>query len=272
MSRSADEREAARLERERAARDARGEAPPEPPPAEPELAGAGAGRQRRRAAAAGAAARGAIRPGRGTRAEPEPRAGAEPPPMRSVPERAPASTGIPTTSRSARSRAPQPGAPGMSPHRPVDRAAGAAGGPGAGCCIAAPLALLADLRRLRSRGRRSRRTKGDGSGEVAVVIPQGASTREIGDLLADKGVVGSGFFFALRAGIGGDDLRAGRFTLRRDMGNAEAIDGADAVPGGAEADPADAARGPLAPRDRARASRAPGSRATTCRPRSARRG
>jgi UPF0755 protein len=72
--------------------------------------------------------------------------------------------------------------------------------------------------------------KGEGDGEVVVRIPEGASTREIGDLLAERGVVGSGAFFALRAAIGGDDLRAGRFTLARDMGNAEAIDVLTRVP------------------------------------------
>jgi UPF0755 protein len=67
--------------------------------------------------------------------------------------------------------------------------------------------------------------KGDGSGRVVVTIPAGSSAREVGNLLADKGVVGSGLFFSLRATVGGDrdKLRAGRFILRHDMSNGAAI-------------------------------------------------
>ena len=64
---------------------------------------------------------------------------------------------------------------------------------------------------------------GQGSGTVVVRIPQGASTRQIGNLLAAKGVVGSGFFFALRAKLGGGTLRSGTFTLRRGMSNGAAL-------------------------------------------------
>ncbi len=68
--------------------------------------------------------------------------------------------------------------------------------------------------------------KGDGHGTVAVTIPQGASARDIGDQLADQGVVASGFFFNLRATISGkrDDFKAGRFTLHEDMSYGAAID------------------------------------------------
>ncbi|MBX5443000.1 MAG: endolytic transglycosylase MltG [Solirubrobacteraceae bacterium] len=68
--------------------------------------------------------------------------------------------------------------------------------------------------------------KGDGSGRVAVEIPQGATARQVGDLLADKDVVSSGFFFDLRARLAGkhDDFKAGRYTLARDMSYGAALD------------------------------------------------
>ncbi|MFN8205365.1 MAG: endolytic transglycosylase MltG [Solirubrobacteraceae bacterium] len=68
--------------------------------------------------------------------------------------------------------------------------------------------------------------KGDGDGTVLVNIPRGATSREVGDLLADRGVVSSGFFFDLRAQIAGkrDDLKAGRFELAHDMSYGAAID------------------------------------------------
>ena len=60
---------------------------------------------------------------------------------------------------------------------------------------------------------------------VKVTIPAGASAREIGDQLADAGVVSSGFFFNLRAALSGKrgDLRSGPHTLRRDMSYGAAI-------------------------------------------------
>jgi peptidoglycan lytic transglycosylase G len=61
--------------------------------------------------------------------------------------------------------------------------------------------------------------KGDGDGEVGVVIPTGASLGEIADLLESKGVVSSSSFFQLRARLAGrsDELKPGRYTLARDM-------------------------------------------------------
>ncbi len=60
---------------------------------------------------------------------------------------------------------------------------------------------------------------------VKLTIPAGSSAREIGDQLAAAGVVGSGFFFSLRASISGKrgDLRSGPHTLRRDMSYGSAI-------------------------------------------------
>jgi uncharacterized YceG family protein len=78
---------------------------------------------------------------------------------------------------------------------------------------------------------------GEGSGRVAVNVPQGASAGEIGDVLAKAGVVDSGFIFSVRASLSGarGDLRSGRHVLRRDMSYGAAIDALSAEPPPAEA-------------------------------------
>jgi UPF0755 protein len=60
---------------------------------------------------------------------------------------------------------------------------------------------------------------GDGHGRVTVRVPAGATAHQIGDLLAERGVVRSGFLFSLRARLSGQraELRSGRFTLRQGM-------------------------------------------------------
>jgi uncharacterized YceG family protein len=66
---------------------------------------------------------------------------------------------------------------------------------------------------------------GSGHGRVAVTIPHGAAARRIGDILAARGVVASGFFFNLRASIDGDrgKLYSGRFAMRRGMSYSAAL-------------------------------------------------
>lgn len=73
---------------------------------------------------------------------------------------------------------------------------------------------------------------GDGSGRVLVTIPEGASAGDIGKLLADRGVVDSGFFFGLRATVSGErsNLKSGRYTLREDMSYGAALDALTSVP------------------------------------------
>jgi UPF0755 protein len=68
--------------------------------------------------------------------------------------------------------------------------------------------------------------KGDGDGRVAVTVPRGATVSQIGDLLASRGVIDSPFFFGLRAKLSGStgDLKSGAFTLRRDMSYGAALD------------------------------------------------
>jgi UPF0755 protein len=66
---------------------------------------------------------------------------------------------------------------------------------------------------------------GDGKGAVAVTIPAGANAAKIGDLLAARGVVDSGRFFALNAMLTGrrGKLHPGQYTLARGMTNSAAI-------------------------------------------------
>jgi UPF0755 protein len=73
---------------------------------------------------------------------------------------------------------------------------------------------------------------GDGSGRVVVKVPSGASVGEIGDLLAARGVIDSPFFFRLRAKLSGSggDVKSGTFTLRRDMSYGAALDALSRTP------------------------------------------
>ncbi|MGN6188887.1 MAG: endolytic transglycosylase MltG [Conexibacter sp.] len=68
--------------------------------------------------------------------------------------------------------------------------------------------------------------KGDGSGRVVVRVPSGASVSQIGDLLASRGVIDSSSFFKLRAKLSGagGDLKSGTFTLREGMSYGAALD------------------------------------------------
>ena len=67
---------------------------------------------------------------------------------------------------------------------------------------------------------------GEGSGRVVVKVPRGSTVSEIGDLLAARGVIDSPFFFRLRVKLSGgaSDLKSGTFTLRSDMSYAAALD------------------------------------------------
>ncbi|HEX5713819.1 MAG TPA: endolytic transglycosylase MltG [Solirubrobacterales bacterium] len=67
---------------------------------------------------------------------------------------------------------------------------------------------------------------GDGSGKVAITVPKGASVSEVGDLLADKGVVDNSTLFQVRVTLAGkrSELYAGRFTLAEGMSYGAAIE------------------------------------------------
>lgn len=66
---------------------------------------------------------------------------------------------------------------------------------------------------------------GSGHGRIVVDVPRGAGASEIGDLLARRGVVASGFFFNLYASLQGDrgDLHSGRYVLREGMSYSAAL-------------------------------------------------
>jgi UPF0755 protein len=68
--------------------------------------------------------------------------------------------------------------------------------------------------------------KGDGEGTVAVTIPRGAGVGEIADLLEERSVISSGFWFEARTTLAGarGDLKPGIYNLRRDMSYGAAID------------------------------------------------
>ncbi len=63
-------------------------------------------------------------------------------------------------------------------------------------------------------------------GSVTVVIPPNSSTKEIGTLLERQGVIAHGFFFELRATLGGErgDLRSGTYHLQHDMSYGSVLD------------------------------------------------
>lgn len=67
---------------------------------------------------------------------------------------------------------------------------------------------------------------GEGNGEVSVTIPKGADVDQIGELLAEKGVVGSARNFGWRANWSGksDQFQAGRYVMGEGMSYAAAID------------------------------------------------
>jgi len=60
---------------------------------------------------------------------------------------------------------------------------------------------------------------GSGHGSVAVTIPAHSTSSQIGDLLEREGVIDSSFFFNARATLAGDrsDMRAGTYQLKLDM-------------------------------------------------------
>jgi UPF0755 protein len=66
--------------------------------------------------------------------------------------------------------------------------------------------------------------KGDGSGNVTVLIPQGSTNGEIADILAQDDVIGSTFFFGLRTRMSGANLQSGTFRMKHGMSYGAALD------------------------------------------------
>jgi uncharacterized YceG family protein len=117
---------------------------------------------------------------------------------------------------------PQPGAPGMPPHRNLGvRKARRRWARRIVALLAililAGIAVIAFMTYQPFHGK--------GYGAVVVKIPEGSSAGDIGKLLARNDVVDSGFFFELRARLSGDrgKLRAGTYTLKKSMPYKDAL-------------------------------------------------
>lgn len=67
---------------------------------------------------------------------------------------------------------------------------------------------------------------GDGSGKVQVTIPKGSSVSEVGDLLAEEGVIDNSTLFQVRVTLAGkrSEIYSGHFTLASNMSYGAAID------------------------------------------------
>jgi UPF0755 protein len=67
---------------------------------------------------------------------------------------------------------------------------------------------------------------GDGSGRVHVTVPKGSSVSEVGDLLADRGVIDDSTLFQVRVTLAGkrSEIYSGNFTLAHGMSYGAAID------------------------------------------------
>jgi len=68
--------------------------------------------------------------------------------------------------------------------------------------------------------------QGDGTGRVSVVIPRGATIGNAADVLAERDVISSSFFFNLRTRLRSerDDIKPGRYRLPRGMSYTAALD------------------------------------------------
>jgi uncharacterized YceG family protein len=122
-------------------------------------------------------------------------------------------------SRAARAqRVGRPGRPALPPHSPRSRRTTRR--------LLALLALVGIAAALYSINATFQPLHGEGTGSVAVRIPAGASAGAIGRLLEERGVVANARFFELNATLTlrRGDLREGRYVLRRDMSNGQAIE------------------------------------------------
>jgi UPF0755 protein len=73
---------------------------------------------------------------------------------------------------------------------------------------------------------------GDGSGRVQVTVPKGSSVSEVGDLLADRGVIDDSTLFQVRVTLAGkrSEIYSGNFTLAHGMSYGAAIDALSTPP------------------------------------------
>lgn len=153
--------------------------------------------------------------------EPEPEPEFEPKPLRPAPPRAgaepPRKRPAPNAPRRAR-RTPPPARGGGSPS--------SGGGRGRwGGRIVALVVLLVLVALAYVANATFQPFHGDGEGTVKVSIPENSDAGQVGEILAEAGVVDSARFFVLNATVNGDrgSLRPGDYTLKKGMSNEEAI-------------------------------------------------
>jgi UPF0755 protein len=137
---------------------------------------------------------------------------------------------IGTVRRSRAQYEPQPGAPGMPPHRNIGVPSRSRRRWARRIIALAAVLLVAGIVVVAVLLFQPFHSKGYDA--VVVTIPPGSSTAQIGDLLAKKGIVDSGFFFEIRARLGGDrgKLRAGTYTLKKSMSYSDALAALTAAP------------------------------------------
>ena len=73
---------------------------------------------------------------------------------------------------------------------------------------------------------------GDGGERINVEVPEGAGAGQVGDLLAEQGVVANSSVFELRATLAGkrSEIYPGTYTLAEDMSYSEAIEALSTIP------------------------------------------
>jgi len=231
MSRSREEREAARLERERRRAAREGTAPPPPPPepaAPPEPRQSTTAQPQQSDAAPPEPAQHEPQPTEMfdvvatwtdehpvVAAPPEPEAGPEP-----------AEEPLGTRRVMPHERSQRPGRRPPAPPRTRTPRPPRDGGGHWGRQIAALVAIVLVLVVGWLLFSIYQPGKGEGEGRVAVLVPRGAAVGQIGDLLEARGVIDSASFFRLRAKLSGGagDLKSGTFTLRRDMSYGAALE------------------------------------------------
>ncbi len=235
--RTPEEREAARLERERR-RAARAGRPLPPPPAPP-------AREDREPEPARPTADRAPQPEPAHDPQPtqvfdtasqwtEERVAVAPPPEPPAPAApAPATDDheVPLGTRRA-TRGQRPATGRAAPPRPRAPRFTGTGGAHWGRRIVAVLALAAFVLAAWFLWSIYQPGKGQGSGRVVVRIARGATVGEIGDQLAGRGVIDSPFFFRLRAKLSGGagDIKSGTFKLREDMSYDAALEALSRTP------------------------------------------
>ena len=73
---------------------------------------------------------------------------------------------------------------------------------------------------------------GEGGERITVRIPPNSTIADVGDVLADRGIVDNALLFTIRARLAGADLKAGTYQLRKDSSYGDALDALGDDPAG----------------------------------------